>query len=80
MKDEVTVKSIGSFYSGKNVHSPKHQVHLYVVAFFLRRGLFVIATVYLFDYPQMQMVVHHVLTMTFTSYLAFNNSMYASRD
>ena len=49
LKDEATVNSIGSLYSGKDVHSPKKRVHSYMVALFVRRGLFVATTVYLFD-------------------------------
>ena len=49
LTDAEKVKSIGSLYVGKNVHARQHKVHWYPFAFFLRRALFAIVTVYLFE-------------------------------
>ena len=53
LEEEDNQKSIGSLYNGKNVRMGEHRMHMYPIAFFLRRGLFIAASVYLFDYPQM---------------------------
>lgn len=73
------VKTMGSLYAGKNTYSTRHHVHLYPAAFFLRRTLFAVATVFLFMYPVLQMIAHHLLTMSFIVYLAFDSHLFESR-
>lgn len=80
LKNAEIVQSIGSLYIGKNVHDEGHSMHVYQVLFFLRRGLFVVATVYLFDYPHLQMIVHQMLTLTFGVYIVRDTQMYATRS
>ena len=62
--DTQTVRdAFGSMYGGKNVHQKQSKVFLYPFLYFWRRFIFAIVTVYLFPYPVMQMVVHHLMTM-----------------
>ena len=48
---------------GKNINKVDHNAHLFPMAFFWRRTLFVAVTVFLFDWPSMQMAAHHVITV-----------------
>ena len=48
--------------------------------FFWRRALFVATTVFLFDYPLMQMLAHYFLTMATVVVLANNPRTYDSRS
>ena len=78
--DEVQkVKTMGSLYAGKNTYSTRHHVHLYPAAFFLRRTLFAVATVFLFVHPILQMISHYLLTMFFIVYLAFDTYLFENR-
>ena len=54
---------IGAIYVGKNISRENSKAHLYPMAFFWRRSFFVIATVFLFDWPTMQMMAHILLTV-----------------
>ena len=56
-----------------------HKAHLYPFPFFIRRAAFIAATVFLFDYPLMQMYVHFVLTMATVAILANNSRAYESK-
>ena len=62
---------IGTLYQGKNVNRKAHRVQYFPLAFFIRRILFAIVTVYLNHCPKLQMAVHHVLTMATITHLAF---------
>ena len=67
-----TIKEIGAIYTGLNVTSTNQRAYIYPVAFFWRRCLFALITIYLFDYPHMQMIAHHVLTVVYISILVYN--------
>ena len=54
---------IGALYKGRNVTVSDHKAQLYPIMFFWRRGLFVAATVYMFDHPVIQMSAHYLLTI-----------------
>jgi len=62
-------KTWGSCFKGKRVYGD-HKVHYYPVVFFLRRTIFSVATVYAFDHPQIQMIIHHVLTLATMVHIA----------
>ena len=53
LSDVDTQKVIGSIYMGKNIDKIGHYAGLYPMAFFWRRTLFVIITVFLFEWPTM---------------------------
>ena len=59
LETEVIKKKIGSLYAGKDVsESHNHRVWVSPLMFFYRRLFFIVASVYLFDHPSMQMLVH----------------------
>ena len=47
--------------------------------FFWRRLIFIIVTVYLFDYPLMQMFVHFALNITMMAILLYDQSAFSSK-
>jgi len=54
-----TLKSIGSIYTGKNITKEEGiKAYMFPMAFFWRRTLFVVVTVFLFDWPAMQAIAH----------------------
>mmetsp|Transcript_21882 Transcript_21882/g.29288 ORF Transcript_21882/g.29288 Transcript_21882/m.29288 type:complete len:170 (+) Transcript_21882:728-1237(+) len=71
--------SYGAVYNGKNVSDDNQHAWLYPMAFFWRRCGFIAATIFLFDYPLMQMNVHYVLTMISVAILAYNRKAFESR-
>ena len=76
LESEVCNKSFGAIYAGKNIADKKHRAGLFPILFFWRRALFIVATVFLFDYPLMQMVAHIFLTMVTFSLLAYDSQAY----
>ena len=71
----------GALYSGKNVSNrAKHRVWLFPMTFFYRRLIFISVSVFLFDTPSMQMLVHQVLTMATLIYLLSFNQRFVSRE
>ena len=45
---------MGTLYEGKNVSSGrKHRAWLYPLIYFYRRTIFIVGTVFIFDYPAM---------------------------
>ena len=51
LSQDDTQKVLGSIYMGKNIDKIGHLAGLYQMAFFWRRTMFVIITVFLFDWP-----------------------------
>lgn len=52
LSSETTKKEIGSIYAGKNVDTVSSLAYFYhPMAFFWRRTLFIVITVFLFDWP-----------------------------
>ena len=78
LSEEETKKVIGSIYMGKNINKVDHNAHLFPMAFFWRRTLFVAVTVFLFDWPSMQMAAHHVITVIMIALLVTDNTAYDS--
>ena len=70
--------TFGTMYSGRRVIDliDERRVWIYPATFFVRRTLFAIATVSLFKYPNMQMIVHQLLTMAALVYLCNDNRMF----
>ena len=78
--EEDNKKSFGSLYAGKNVDPKReHRVYFYPEVFFYRRLLFICASVYLFEKPAMQMIVHQILTMATLCYLVYDKRMFEQR-
>ena len=80
LKSDDVRQRFGSIFAGKNVTDEDHKAHLYPFPFFIRRAAFIAATVFLFDYPLMQMYVHFVLTMVTVAILANNSRTYETKQ
>ena len=68
----------GTMYSGRRVIDliDERRVWVYPFIFFVRRTLFAIATVSLFEYPSLQVIVHQFLTMATLIYLCNDSRMF----
>ena len=81
LKEEKTVKTIGTLYDGLRIdalpvpdrESDFNKVWNYPAVFMYRRSLFIIITVALFDYPQLQMPAHQALSIVYIGYLCKSN-------
>ena len=71
LESEGSRKSIGSAYEGKGLESRMiiYRVLAYPPTFFYRRAIFISATVFLFDTPIMQMLIHNLMTLMVLAYL-----------
>ena len=79
MTKEKTIKSIGAIYEGKNVHGvTDHYVWLYPFIFFWRRTLYVVITVYLFEWPSLQAQAHVTLSLITACSLAVDPCAFES--
>ena len=64
-------------YEGKNVEAERnHQVWSFPLVYFYRRTFFVLGTVFLFDYPSIQMMLHQLLSLAMLAYLLSDHYMY----
>ena len=79
LADEERKKSFGAIYNGKNVSKDDHRAQFYPLGFFWRRMLFIIITVYMFDYPLMQMIAHLSLTMVMMAFLVYDSQAFESK-
>ena len=79
LKDSELVGKIGTLYQNNNVHFSTHKTHYFPLSFFVRRFAFASVTVYMLEKPQIQMVIHHTLTMLAMSHLAFDSQAQATR-
>jgi len=71
---------MGSIYTGKNVQDKEHRAYLYPLAFFWRRILFAVATVYLLEHPALQIIVHYLLTMLMVVLLLWDGRAFESQS
>ena len=63
-----------------NVASKRdHRVWLYPSTFFYRRFVFICATVFLLEKPDMQVVVHQVLTVLTIAYISFDEHKFVDK-
>ena len=70
LEEEKNVKTWGTLYIGRDVLATHdHRAWLAPIAFFLRRLLFVIIAVHLFDKPLMQLFAHQALVMATVVYM-----------
>ena len=59
LMDEANWSRYNTIFKGKRVdHEKNHHVWFFPIAFFYRRTIFACTTVFLFDWPYLQMVVH----------------------
>ena len=49
--DEKQRKVFGALYQGKNIQKEAKHDYIYPLIFFYRRTLFIVVTIFLFDYP-----------------------------
>ena len=68
-------------YLGRRVVNTldERNVWIYPITFFCRRTTFIAATVFLFEYPNMQMLVHQSLTLANLVYISIDNRMFADK-
>ena len=81
LNEENMKKTIGTLYDGLRVSSVRDtkNVWWYPVVFMLRRVLFIVITVAMFDYPTLQMAAHQVLTLLYIKYLCTDNLFESKR-
>ena len=58
LEQEEQRKVYGTLYTGKNVEMKAENQFIYILVFFYRRTLFVCATIFLYDYPTIQVIVN----------------------
>jgi len=74
---EEAKKSFGSIYIGKNTNEKTGiKAYMFPMAFFWRRTLFVVVTIFLFDWPSMQHIAHQVLNLITLVFLIADNTAY----
>ena len=77
MEKDEKVRNFGSLYDNKKVNKEKkHRVWAYPLAFFYRRTVFALITVYLFDSPSMQMMVTQVTSLLTIVYLSWDRDKF----
>lgn len=77
LSEEKTIKTIGTLYDGlqiKRLPFAGHEgmindVWFYPAVFMIRRSLFILITVVLFDYPFLQMPINQALSLAYIRYL-----------
>ena len=79
---EKIVKAIGTIYQGRRLQSTVDtiRVWIYPVSYFCRRTIFIGASVFLLDHPNMQMIMHQFLTMATLVYLCYDSRMFENRS
>ena len=81
LEEEENRKSFGSLFTGRNIKQADHRIMLYPLAFFYRRTVFIVITVFMFDYPALQMIVNQLLTLFMIVYLIYeSHSLFANRS
>ena len=80
LESEEKTRRFGSLYDNKNVRSDRdHRVWAFPLKFFYRRTAFAVITVFLFDKPDMQMIVHQFISMVTIVYLIWDNAKFKDR-
>ena len=74
-------RQFGTAYEGKGLENRMiiYRIIVYPPTFFYRRMIFVSATVFLFDTPVMQMLIHNLMTLIILAYLCHDKQMYTTR-
>ena len=77
---EKHVKSFGTLYMGRDVGGGiNSKAWLFPLFFFFRRTAFVGATIFLFAYPSMQMLIHQLLTIVAMCYVSWDDQMFETK-
>ena len=80
LHEEQNRKSFGTLYTGRNIGMADHRIMLYPLAFFYRRTIFMLITVFEFDNPVIQMTLNQVLTLAMIVYLLVESkSLFSTR-
>ena len=78
---DLKTRTIGSLYDTRNVRRDYDgRVWTYPITFFYRRLCFAIITIFLFDRPDMQMIVHQFMSMMIVVYISWDNRMFKDRQ
>ena len=80
--------SIGNLYQGLNLEQLEEKdeekksksVWHYTFVFLVRRQLFIVLTVFVFEHPNMQMIGHIILTMINSAYLVADPAMFEEKN
>ena len=73
-------KKIGTLYLGHNVGGDRLiRPEFFPCAFFYRRTIFLTVSIFLFEKPAMQLMVHGVLTLLTIIYLSVDTRMFKQR-
>ena len=80
LNDEKQSNVFGALYQGKNVMEDAQHEFIYPLIFFYRRTIFIIATIFLFDFPTLQTVVNTVLSFSSLVYLFSDRHQYNSKQ
>ena len=73
---ETSINCYGTLYQGREIKHPTYSLPL---TFFLRRLLFSVLTVYLFERPQMQMIAQHALSLLMMAYFLSSLNHFKTR-
>ena len=84
----MVANSIGNLYQGLNLKQLEEKdeekkskcVWHYIFVFLVRRQLFIVLTVFVFDHPNMQMIGHIILTMINSTYLVADPAMFEEKN
>ena len=63
LKSEKARLTFGALYKGMSVTQKNHKLHLLPILFFWRRLAFMVATIFLFNHPILQMYLHYLLIL-----------------
>ena len=80
LTDEKLSKVFGALYQGKNITQDAQHEFTYPLIFFYRRTIFIIATIFLFDFPTLQTVINTVLSFASLVYLISDRHHYDSKQ
>ena len=79
LAEEKNVKSFGTLYIGRSVRQKLHKVHFWPLAFFYRRTIIVLVTVFLFEHPSLQLIVCHITTLMTAIYLVTDRQRFETQ-
>ena len=78
---EENIRKYGSLYDNKNVKKERdHRVWATPLAFFFRRTIFAFITVFLFEMPDMQMLIHQICSLLNIVYLSWDNAKFKNKS
>ena len=70
------IESIGQLYIGKNPNRSEHYIHLVPTAFLYRRTIFSTATVFLYEQPNLQIIINNSLSILMIVLMAVDDDLF----